>query len=56
MNYLSIDTGGTFIKYAYIDHSGNILGKEKVKTPYELKHFLDCLKKSSKTSRVRSTV
>lgn len=30
MNYLSIDVGGTFIKYGLIDHSGNFIKKWKL--------------------------
>lgn len=35
MKYLSIDVGGTFIKYALISSNGEIIEKLKVKTPRE---------------------
>ena len=34
MNYLGIDVGGTFIKYADMDETGRILSSGKVPTPY----------------------
>lgn len=37
--YLSIDIGGTEIKSALIDHSGNIFEKNHVPTPHQKKHF-----------------
>lgn len=33
MKYLSIDVGGTFIKYALINYKGEIIEKSKVETP-----------------------
>lgn len=43
-HYLSVDIGGTNIKYALFDHSGNILNKGKVVTPKEnLTQFLNSL-------------
>lgn len=39
-HYLSIDIGGTNIKSALIDRSGNILSKTRTKTPKELSGFL----------------
>ncbi|WP_312541816.1 ROK family protein [Enterococcus sp.] len=38
--YLSIDIGGTNIKSALIDRSGNILSKSRIKTPKGLSGFL----------------
>jgi predicted NBD/HSP70 family sugar kinase len=32
-NYLSIDIGGTNIKYGVIDHSGTMISKDKIATP-----------------------
>ena len=40
MNYLTIDVGGTFIKYGIIDHSGNLLRADKVPTSKNLDDFL----------------
>ena len=31
-NYLSIDIGGTEIKYAKLDYAGNIIEKDKIST------------------------
>jgi len=42
-NYLSIDIGGTNIKLAVIDHSGQIQSKKQVRTPHELEAFLAVL-------------
>lgn len=39
-NYLSIDIGGTKIKFAIIDHSGNIKKKLQIDTPNNLIDFL----------------
>lgn len=39
-NYLSIDIGGTNLKYGLIDHSGNLLFKRQVATPNEKAAFL----------------
>jgi predicted NBD/HSP70 family sugar kinase len=44
-NYLSIDIGGTNLKYGLIDHSGNLLFKRQVVTPNEKAAFLAELKK-----------
>lgn len=38
--YLSIDIGGTAIKYARIDHSGNIFAKRHLPTPREKTAFI----------------
>lgn len=38
-NYLSIDIGGTAIKYGLIDHSGNLIKKNAVDTPQNLAEF-----------------
>jgi predicted NBD/HSP70 family sugar kinase len=38
-NYLSIDIGGTNLKYGLIDHSGNLLFKRQVTTPNEKTGF-----------------
>lgn len=40
-NYLSIDIGGTDIKYALINREGNIISKSKVSTPTNKKEFLN---------------
>lgn len=42
--YLSIDIGGTTIKSARIDHSGNIMTKGKVLTPRSKEAFLQAIK------------
>ncbi|MCI1922355.1 MAG: ROK family protein [Liquorilactobacillus nagelii] len=44
-NYLSIDIGGTNLKYGLIDHSGNLLFKRQVTTPNEKTVFLAELRK-----------
>jgi predicted NBD/HSP70 family sugar kinase len=44
-NYLSIDIGGTNLKYGLIDHSGNLLFKRQVTTPNEKPVFLAELRK-----------
>lgn len=36
MKYLAVDIGGTFIKYALINRSGNIVTRDKQKTPNNL--------------------
>lgn len=41
--YLSIDVGGTAIKSAVIDHSGNIIVKKRVDTPHQKGPFLHVL-------------
>lgn len=41
--YLSIDIGGTAIKYAQIDHSGNIFTKQHLPTPHERENFIAVL-------------
>ncbi|PTQ82414.1 putative NBD/HSP70 family sugar kinase [Trichococcus patagoniensis] len=43
-NYLCIDVGGTFIKYAYADHFGKISYKNKETTPIDLEGFLDVIR------------
>lgn len=43
-HYLSIDIGGTSIKSARIDHSGNIISSTKVATPREKGAFLAAIK------------
>ncbi|MGT2935911.1 ROK family protein [Streptococcus castoreus] len=42
-SYLSIDIGGTRLKYALIDRSGNIISKGHKQTPHELENFLDTM-------------
>lgn len=44
-HYLSIDIGGTTIKSARIDHSGNIITNRKRMTPHNCGAFLGALKK-----------
>ncbi|MFT9005707.1 MAG: ROK family protein [Liquorilactobacillus hordei] len=44
-NYLSIDIGGTNLKYGLIDHSGNLLFKDQIATPTEKRVFIGELKK-----------
>lgn len=44
-HYLSIDIGGTTIKSARIDHSGNIITNRKGTTPHQRGAFLGALKK-----------
>lgn len=41
--YLSIDIGGTAIKSGRIDHSGNIIAKDRVATPHHRTAFLTTL-------------
>ena len=43
-HYLSIDIGGTFIKHALINHSGQIVFVKKEATPSNLSEFKDVLK------------
>lgn len=43
MNYLSIDIGGTFIKYGISDYKGNLSNIDKVKTPDTLDRFINVL-------------
>ncbi|MDO4912440.1 MAG: ROK family protein [Lactobacillus sp.] len=38
--YLSIDIGGTNVKYAIMDRSGKIVTKDKIASPQELNEFL----------------
>lgn len=38
-NYLSIDIGGTYLKYAYFNESGSMIKKNKMETPMNLKNF-----------------
>lgn len=40
MKYLSIDAGGTFIKYAWMDEDGHILQQGKKPTPIHQKKIL----------------
>ena len=42
-NYLSIDIGGTFIKHALIDQSGNIQSLKKDSTPNNLEPFKELI-------------
>jgi predicted NBD/HSP70 family sugar kinase len=44
-NYLSIDIGGTNIKLALIDHSGEIQSKKQVRTPHEYGEFIAVLER-----------
>lgn len=39
-NYLSIDIGGTNIKYAELDNSGKIIEQSKIETPHDKTKFL----------------
>ncbi|APH15355.1 ROK family protein [Clostridium sporogenes] len=39
-HYLSIDIGGTFIKYGVLDHSGNIISKNKKRTSRNIDDLL----------------
>ncbi|MCO5533507.1 ROK family protein [Enterococcus faecium] len=41
MKYLSIDVGGTFIKYGVVDVSGQLTACDKQKTPQNLADFLE---------------
>lgn len=43
MNYLSIDVGGTNLKYALIDHAGNLIERHKLSTPQDKTSFLAAL-------------
>lgn len=43
MNYLSIDVGGTFIKFGIIDRAGTIVEEWKSKTPSDLETFKEVL-------------
>ena len=40
-NYLSIDIGGTNVKYAELDNAGNIVEQSKIKTSHEKDEFLE---------------
>lgn len=42
--YLAIDIGGSFIKYSQVDHSGNLHGSDKVKTPASLEELKGIIK------------
>lgn len=44
--YLSIDIGGTNLKYALLDHSGNLISRNTVKTPHTLDEFLSTVKQT----------
>ena len=39
-NYLSIDIGGTEIKFAKLDYTGNIIEKDKISTVKNKSEFL----------------
>ena len=54
-NYLSIDIGGTEIKYAQIDQAGNIIEKGKISTPNNKTDFLVAVDKIVKkyTDRIK---
>ena len=41
--YLAIDIGGTNIKYAEIEETGNIVRKDKIKTPKDRESFLSAV-------------
>lgn len=44
MNYLGIDVGGTFIKYAEMDETGKVLSHGKIPTPYTTpEDYIDAL-------------
>lgn len=38
-NYLSIDIGGTNLKYALLNNAGKIIEKGKTKSPHEKEKF-----------------
>ncbi|MGG5318972.1 ROK family protein [Enterococcus sp. AZ072] len=40
MDYLSIDVGGTYIKYSLVNRAGNLLTVKKIETPATLEQFL----------------
>ena len=40
VNYLSIDIGGTNVKYAELDNAGNIVEQGKIKTSHDKEQFL----------------
>ncbi|UOO45662.1 ROK family protein [Enterococcus casseliflavus] len=44
MKYLSIDVGGTFVKYGVVDVSGRLTACEKQKTPQNLADFLEVVR------------
>lgn len=44
-NYLSIDIGGTNLKYGVIDHSGNLLFKQKYQPQPKKADFWQLLNK-----------
>lgn len=44
MKYLSIDVGGTFIKYGVVDYSGRLSACDKQKTPQSLQDFLEVVR------------
>lgn len=39
-NYLSIDIGGTNVKYAELNNAGNIIEQGKIKTSHDKEQFL----------------
>lgn len=44
MEYLAIDVGGTFIKFARMRENGEIIKKEKIRSIYDTQeHFFDCI-------------
>lgn len=43
-NYLAIDVGGTYIKYALCDGNAEFIEKDRVPTPDNFDDFLNCLK------------
>lgn len=49
--YLSIDIGGTMIKSARIDHSGNIIVRDRVVTPHTRDGFIEAVTKIVLTAR-----
>lgn len=54
--YLSIDIGGTSIKYAQINHSGNIIEKDSVATPRSKDEFLQVLEGIFQTAPIAVAV
>jgi len=42
-NYLAIDIGGTYIKFANIDHSGGLQATQRIATPASLTELKKCL-------------
>jgi len=50
-NYLSIDIGGTNVKYAELDNGGHIIEEGKIKTSKKRISFSDCRKIYQKGSK-----